>query len=171
MQRNHLGRGSDTPLYYWLKRAPNSEDHVTESEATSFKVLEVLLEFSGGHDLEVPSGSGDTCLHIAVMLQLPNHMKVMLLRNPGLLYRENAVGRTPAEVAYDQWLALMVSPLQPINAADRTDWTVGYADASVCEDVRTFASMDPKGRPGVMEHVCEYFPNTVYEPQAAESGD
>lgn len=166
VQRNHLGHGGDTPLHFWLKAAHrqpsgprdllSDRDEATESERTtrSLQVLEVLLEFSGGRDLEVPSGSGDTCLHSAVRWQLPSHMKAMLRCDPRLLYRENAVGRTPAEAAYDQWVALMVSPLGPIIPAGADMYsTDGYADALLREDAETFASRD---RPRVVEHVCEY---------------
>lgn len=65
-------------------------------------VLNLLLEYSnGGQGLDMLNGAGDTCLHTAIMRGHIAIAKVLIDFKPSLLYRENAVGRTPAEVAYD----------------------------------------------------------------------
>ncbi|KAF2964674.1 hypothetical protein GQX73_g8909 [Xylaria multiplex] len=118
-QRNNLSHGGDTPLHFWLKKAnnvpaysrgPGSEtpDHV--------KLLSLLLEFSKGEELEILNGSGDTVLHTAVVRSLPEQTKVILQQNPALLYRENTVGRTPGEIAYDTFINFKVSALEPVRA-------------------------------------------------------
>jgi hypothetical protein len=124
-QRNHLTHGGDTPLHFWLKSAnpiPYENNHyfhhhapVAKENKHNVKILELLLELSGGQDLDILNGSGETCLHSAVIRQLPEHMKVMLSLNPKLLYRENSVGRTPAEIAYDRFISLKLSRPRDIN--------------------------------------------------------
>ncbi|KAI1137936.1 ankyrin [Hypoxylon sp. FL0543] len=113
-QRNSLARGGDTPLHSWLKAAnPISYNWdysggyqyarrtLQDENTTNIKILEILLDFSGGNELELLNASGDTILHSAVLRHLAGHARVIAARNPALVYRENAVGRTPAEIAYD----------------------------------------------------------------------
>lgn len=122
LQRNNLTHGGDTPVHSWLKGAnliPNEFHHwgwqrpSIESE-DNVKLLELLVEFSGGHDLGILNGSGDTILHSAVARQLPGHMKVLLDSDPKLLYRENSVGRTPAEIAHDMFISHKVAQPEEI---------------------------------------------------------
>lgn len=131
VQRSHLNHGGDTPLHVWLKSAndvPSNHrynhfrnHHIDHSENdNNVDILRLLLEFSGGKDLGILNGAGDTVLHSAVVRQLPNHLEVMLDSKPSLLYRENAVGRTPAEVAYDRYIGMKVT--RPKNVA-----VVGHA--------------------------------------------
>ncbi|KAK8125105.1 uncharacterized protein PG998_000864 [Apiospora kogelbergensis] len=66
-------------------------------------------------DLDVLNGSGDTVAHSAVLRQLPEQMRVMLEHNPKGLHRENAVGRTPAEMAYDAFISRKVAPPRDVS--------------------------------------------------------
>jgi ankyrin repeat protein len=67
-------------------------------------VLKLLLEFSSGDDLAIISGEGDTPLHAAARYGSYNILRLMLERRPDLLFRENATGRTPYEIAEDAYL-------------------------------------------------------------------
>jgi len=70
------------------------------------------LEFSthtGDEHLELLDGAGDTPVHQAIRFQLFDSLRVMLERRSDLLYRENATGRTPAEIAEDAYLAECVN--------------------------------------------------------------
>ncbi|KAK9418110.1 putative Ankyrin repeat-containing domain protein [Seiridium unicorne] len=119
LQRSHLRHGGDTPLHFWLKNSNNIpyeynhnyiQHHVEQEESEdNVKMLQLLLEFSGGEDLGILNGSGDTILHSAVIRQLPKHMKAILDNDPRLLYRENSVGRTPGEIAYDRFIGMKVT--------------------------------------------------------------
>lgn len=119
LQRSRLSHGGDTPLHFWLKNTSidvnhHSQRHVWRrhdqpEDENSVKILKLLLEFSGGADLGILNGSGDTVLHSAVARQLPKHMQVILDENPKFLYCENAVGRTPAETAFDHYIATKVA--------------------------------------------------------------
>ncbi len=52
--------------------------------------------------MEMLDGAGNTCLHDAVMRSFTRMVQALVDYRPRLLYRENAVGRTPAEVARDK---------------------------------------------------------------------
>ncbi|WQF84947.1 Putative ankyrin repeat-containing domain superfamily [Colletotrichum destructivum] len=106
-QRNSIHESGTTPLhawitavcisrgtsssYYWGKKYDNNEDILD--------VLNLLLKFSQGVELEMLNSAGDTPLHTAVMSNDVLLTEALIRHKPKLLYRENAVGRTPAEVA------------------------------------------------------------------------
>ncbi|RYO79042.1 hypothetical protein DL766_009476 [Monosporascus sp. MC13-8B] len=122
-QRNQLAHGGDTPLHYWIKKdnvtqysyampgqfGTYSRHDTSKDSISSVELLSLLLEFSKGAELEILNGSGNTVLHSAVLLELPGHMSVILENNAQLLYWENTVGRTPAEIAYDCFIASKLS--------------------------------------------------------------
>ncbi|KAI0099086.1 ankyrin repeat protein [Nemania sp. FL0031] len=125
-QRNNLTNGGDTPLHFWLKSANEPSytwDHsgygsrrILEAEnPENAKLMSLLLEFSKGEELEILNGAGDTVLHTAVVRSLPMQTKILLEQNSKLLYRENTVGRTPGEIAYDIFTNSKVEGLDPIN--------------------------------------------------------
>jgi hypothetical protein len=127
-QRNHLSNGGDTPLHFWLKNANQvsytwdysrhlSKRLLTDEDLSNVKLLSLLLEFSKGEELEILNGSGDTVLHTAVVRSLPEHTKALLEQNPKLLYRENTVGRTPGEIAYDIFINSKVEGVDSISIA------------------------------------------------------
>ncbi|KAJ2988752.1 hypothetical protein NUW58_g3814 [Xylaria curta] len=125
-QRNNLSHGGDTPLHFWLKNANalsytwdytnrGSRRILEDENVDNVKLLRLLLEFSKGEELEILNGSGDTVLHTAVVRLLSEQTKVLLEQNPKLLYRENTVGRTPGEIAYDVFTNSKVEGLDPIE--------------------------------------------------------
>ncbi|KAI8633475.1 ankyrin repeat protein [Xylariaceae sp. FL1651] len=125
-QRNNLTHGGNTPLHFWLKIANTSQYTwnysiygskriLKDEDLDNVKLLSLLLEYSKGDELEILNGSGDTALHTAVVLSLPEHTQVLLENNSKLLYRENTVGRTPSEIAYDIFINSKVEGLDPIE--------------------------------------------------------
>lgn len=131
-QRNQLTHGGDTPLHAWLKRAnyeaPNyygqRPSYSTKPEnKDNLRVLNAVLELSAGGtgaELDGLNGAGDTILHSAVMLELPAQVRVLIERSPALLHRENAVGRTPAEIARDRCVASKLDALAVDEASRAT---------------------------------------------------
>ncbi|KAI1764033.1 ankyrin [Hypoxylon sp. FL1150] len=126
LQRNNLSSGGDTPLHFWLKAAnPVSYrwDHrsypahhdLEDENASNIEVLKVILDYSHGAELETFNGSGDTVLHSAVINHLPEHVNVLLAKNPELLCRENAVGRTPGEIAHDLFISSKTGILDSVS--------------------------------------------------------
>ncbi|KAJ8118133.1 hypothetical protein ONZ43_g4053 [Nemania bipapillata] len=125
-QRNNLSHGGDTPLHFWMKTFNTLEyrwnysgygpRRVLDGENfDNIKLLSLLLEFSKGEELEILNGSGDTVLHTAVVRALPRQTQILLEHNPKLLYRENTVGRTPGEIAYDLFTNSKVETLEGIE--------------------------------------------------------
>ncbi|KAI1375583.1 ankyrin [Hypoxylon crocopeplum] len=134
LQRNNLVNGGDTPLHFWLKCANvvsyrwdytsfRSIRQLEPENTENIKILRLLLEFSNGAELDILNGSGDTILHTAVIRHLTEHVRVLLAQNPYLICRENAVGRTPSEIAYDLFINAKVERVDPI-AVDVDDTEV-----------------------------------------------
>ncbi|KAI1094196.1 ankyrin [Rostrohypoxylon terebratum] len=128
LQQNSLANGGDTPLHFWLKTANQTQyswghagHGLADENTANIKILEALLELSGGAELEILNGAGDTVLHTAVLRHLPGHVRLLISQNPNLVYRENAVGRTPGEIAYDFFIDTKVKELDPIEIIDRGD--------------------------------------------------
>ncbi|KAH7026489.1 uncharacterized protein B0I36DRAFT_273482 [Microdochium trichocladiopsis] len=136
MQRNGLAHGGDTPLHFWLQNANQLSyrwqynDHygsyrseLGAEDKTNVQILKALLDISKGQELEILNSAGNTILHTAVLRQIPVQMALIIDANPKLLFRENAVGRTPPEIAYDRYIHEKVSSVTPIedNVVDLTD--------------------------------------------------
>ncbi|KAI3549731.1 hypothetical protein CABS01_12565 [Colletotrichum abscissum] len=112
-QRNNLSENNGTtPLHAWITAVCNSRRTTyhynpvaSKNYADNAQILAVLarlIEFSssgGNAELEMLNGAGDTPLHTVVMAHDAVLAKALLSYRPKLLYRENAVGRTPAEIA------------------------------------------------------------------------
>lgn len=138
LQRTNLSENGLTPLQAWVYHVSGAKSGSTahydgyrsythemrpynEREKDAVEIMHLLLEYSGGQGLDLLNAAGDTCLHNAIMY---NHMalaKVLIDFKPSLLYRENAVGRTPAEVAAESLRASQfkkpnqISPPGPID--------------------------------------------------------
>ncbi|KAK3695330.1 hypothetical protein B0T22DRAFT_369114 [Podospora appendiculata] len=111
-ERNKLSHAGRTPLHQWLAAVAASKDaYPTIEEA--LKVLNVLIEISpeaASRALWMLDGAGDTALHTLVSVNAhPDLIRAIVAFVPGLLSCENAVGRTPAEVAHDSFIASRVS--------------------------------------------------------------
>lgn len=136
LQRNRLSNGGDTPLHMWLKAAngvpyewSKREPCTDPEDGDKISLLRIILEYSGGHDLGILNGAGDTVLHSAVFRMLPGQMRVILESDPKLLYRENSVGRTPVEIAYDRLLEIKIGapPGVGVAANDPYSYDNSYA--------------------------------------------
>ncbi|KAF1828832.1 ankyrin [Decorospora gaudefroyi] len=93
--------GAATPLARWLHVASFGSVAVPYNE----EVLKLILTFSKGEDLSVVNGEGDTPMHTIVRRGADALLRIMLEYRPDLLFRENASGRTPFEMAEDTYLA------------------------------------------------------------------
>lgn len=102
-QRNNLHESGTTPLHSWITHICGTNRYYQwrtyKNDGQVLRVLSLILEYSKGLELEMLNGAGDTPLHTAVMSHHALFAKALLDHKPKLLYRENAVGRTPAEVA------------------------------------------------------------------------
>ncbi|KAI1339547.1 ankyrin repeat protein [Xylariaceae sp. FL0016] len=150
-QRNNLTDGGDTPLHYWLKQAnilryepfSGTRWELQKESDDNVNMLSLLLEFSEGEELAILNGSGDSVLHSAVVRSLPGHARVLLEHSPQLLQRENTVGRTPGEIAYDMYINWRVGRLEPIETGSNPDRVSNL----VKRDPGTFVSHRKETRP------------------------
>ncbi|KAF2757357.1 ankyrin repeat protein [Pseudovirgaria hyperparasitica] len=131
--------GSLTPLTLWLYKCSNlretnepfepyvqpivsqSKDCITENHL----ILNALLDLAGpeNEDLGILDGSGNSPVHFAVRNQLPTVLKMMFARRPDLLYRENATGSTPVELAQDAWSS---SCFKNTQLPEQHAWSIRY---------------------------------------------
>ncbi|KAF2023873.1 ankyrin [Setomelanomma holmii] len=112
--------GAATPLARWIRNSVGTYVTYNTSNTTNTdreKFVQLFLEFSKGEDLDIVTGEGDTPLHAAVRHGADAILRVMLECRPELLYRENATGRTPYEMAEDAYLAKEVFNDPPSIAA------------------------------------------------------
>jgi len=95
--------GAATPLARWTHSLrPRYSGNVSEGHE---QVLQIILDFGKGEDLDIISGEGDTPVHAAVRYGVHIVLHTMLACRPNLLFRENATGRTPYELAEDAYLS------------------------------------------------------------------
>lgn len=100
-----------TPLHRWIGNLEeNPENDLLEDNIAK---LRLFLEYSDGQELEALDGGGDTPLHTLIHnKEHPAFIREVIQANPMLLFRENAVGRTPAELAHDMFVkACVQAPL------------------------------------------------------------
>jgi hypothetical protein len=131
--------------YYWQ---PQITLPYQDREKDLVEVLQLLLEYSRGQGLDFLDGAGDTCLHASIMKENVAITKILVETNPSLLYRENAVGRTPAELAQECVTTKQISRPEKIrmptgNPEDRLikkDPEDFVRDAEAPEQVKATAS-------------------------------
>lgn len=107
LERTSAHMGGRTPLASWLNRnALHLDVHHSEDYADYLSVLQHILCIPGaGQSLEMLDGAGETPLHQAVKEYRFRAVELLLKHKPELLYRENATGRTPLDLAEDALLA------------------------------------------------------------------
>ncbi|KAI0144644.1 ankyrin repeat protein [Xylariaceae sp. FL1272] len=166
-QRNNLTDGGDTPLHFWLKTANpviysygyTRRGHVREladEKVENVEILRLILEFSKGKELEILNGSGDTVLHTAVVRHLSRHVKVLLEQKPKVLYRENTVGRTPAEIAYDAFINSKVQAPDSLEVHDNSSYAQQIVDREPESFDRSSAESKKPRTEATWELVQEY---------------
>ncbi len=83
--------------------------------------MQTLLDYSRDAELDILDGKGDTPLHSLIAKKADVAViRTLLDVNPQLLHHENAVGRTPAEVARDNFKKSVVYPLYVPDLAGET---------------------------------------------------
>ena len=122
LERNSYNCGANTPLHCWLKNK-NIGRHANCLKAKNCMgsmMLRTLLGLSNGEELYMVDGSGDTPVHDVVQAQNLNYLSIMIEAQPGCIWRENAVGRTPSELAMGSWLQARVTKVPDLNPGDYT---------------------------------------------------
>lgn len=140
LQRKNLSENGTTPIQAWVSAVPiasygRGRDYIKREEAL-VDTLRLLLEYSDGQGLDILDATGDTSLHRAIMTAQISVAKVLVDYKPSLLYRENAVGRTPAEVAYETLTSNQLARPNRIQLNRQEDIVDIYARRSPQEFVK-----------------------------------
>ncbi|KAJ5371091.1 uncharacterized protein N7496_007183 [Penicillium cataractarum] len=116
MLTQRAGEGSRTPFARWLHKYPNFDFSVEiqpkvpnlpsdQESISSITKLFLTLGTSTNHKfLELLDGAGNTPVHECVKRGFSQVLEPILDHRPDLLYRENATGSTPLEMAVDAWV-------------------------------------------------------------------
>ncbi|EON97988.1 putative ankyrin repeat protein [Phaeoacremonium minimum UCRPA7] len=123
-ERNSLQQDGKTPLHSWISGLFRDKWNHPYNKSTEkcLAVLKLLLEYSEGRELDMLDGAGDTPLHTLIAKQGPPELvRAILDVNPQLLYRENAVGRTPLEISHEGFLGLH------LYVPEQTYWTPDFS--------------------------------------------
>ncbi|KAG8421227.1 hypothetical protein J3458_003122 [Metarhizium acridum] len=162
LQRKNITENGTTPLHTWICQTSglgpageieqyysnyyNRRGRYISNETYSdgkdvVDMLKLLLQYSKGEELDILNGAGETCLHTATKQDMLSLVKVLLEFNPQQLYREDAFGRTPAELAHDGLINHVFSrPYRPeINRNERISDIVNkpteaYRDEAIFKD-------------------------------------
>ncbi len=115
-ERNRLAKEGCTPLHSWLQRvavADPGPDKITAIRAV-LKELLAISPSASSQALNMLDGAGNTVLHSLITQDAdPAIIRDVLDFCPSLMYRENAVGRTPAEVARERFIRDLVTTKPP----------------------------------------------------------
>ena len=116
MLTQRAGEGSRTPYARWLHKYPDFDFSVevqptvaglpTDQQSTSSitKLFLTLGQSTSHKFLELLDGAGNTPVHECVKRGFPQVLEPILDHRPDLLYRENATGSTPLDMAVDAWV-------------------------------------------------------------------
>ncbi|KAB8346271.1 hypothetical protein FH972_023315 [Carpinus fangiana] len=129
-ERSRDGPGSLSPLASWLEQeAVHYHEYCTRGNEileSKLTVLRTSLRYSKGCDLSILNGAGDTPLHVAIRTHMTAFARVILRFDPSLLWRENATGRTPYEIAEDHHLANQIADPPSMSNGQRYHYSFGY---------------------------------------------
>lgn len=142
LQRSAEPPGSLTPFAQFVHQSHQSHHYHQQTTNSKKPTIKTLLNYS--HGLELPSlnGSGHTPLHLSILHHDEILTKIILEVDPTLLLREDATGRTPYEIAEDEFISSLVSDPPILNLAQR-EYPSGskrrFQTLSICDrDPETF---------------------------------
>ncbi len=110
--------GSLTPLAFWI--------HNSAIGNTGTEVLQILLEYSKGADLETMDGAGDYPLHCLVRGDHEKLIEAVINYNPSLLYKENAMGMTVLDIIDNAYLRHRINRPPKIEIRSETTSVVNW---------------------------------------------
>jgi hypothetical protein len=113
-ERSSLDTLGRTPLHLWIGNAVNTSRYAkTDDILDMLNLLLGLSNEAASRALQMLDAAGDTPLHTLVFKSTEDALamaRVMVGLDPNLLFRENAVGRTPIEVAREMFVNSRIKP-------------------------------------------------------------
>lgn len=166
MLSQRAGEGSRTPYARWLHRytdfdlsteahyqVPNMPSH-TESTISITKLFLSLGEPTNQKYLELLDGAGNTPVHDCVKRGFPQILEPILDHRPDLLYRENATGSTPLDMAVDAWVNETTRTV-PMAAVSSTDRHIQWQNITQRQPQYFIKGKDWRTKAQMMVEVCQ----------------
>lgn len=105
-ERNKLEQSGQTPLHQYCAGISNYSGKQLNSALRVIKLLIDISPETAKQALKMLDGTGNTPLHTLIAKDSDSTIiRTLIDFDPSLLCCENAVGRTPAEVAHDRYLS------------------------------------------------------------------
>ncbi|KAJ5690610.1 hypothetical protein N7462_005002 [Penicillium macrosclerotiorum] len=158
------GENSRTPFARWLHTCQDiyfcyqdfsAKECAIASTAKVTKSILKLGEPTNQKFLELLDGAGNTPVHDTIRKCLPHILEAILDCRPDLLYRENATGNTPLEMAVDAWVNR--NTLTPLKTCFKSIGSHGHEWKNAVErDSKQFCKdQDTRTREEIMMQVCQ----------------
>lgn len=147
-ERNKLQCAGRTPLHQYLGEKGISGNGLSPVVAIRvFKQLVGISPETARKALKMLDGAGDTPLHTLLAKNAdPTLIRTVIEFDTSLLFCENAVGRTPADVAHDRYLS------DRVNSRTRNAPGKDPVSRLVKADPRAFVKKDRDGCDSPNEH-------------------
>ncbi|GAB0133653.1 hypothetical protein EsDP_00002054 [Epichloe bromicola] len=113
-RKTYVTKNDTTPLHTWICQASGLGPTGEAETNYRYHYYNDYTDNQTGEELDSLNEAGETCLHTAVKKEMLSIVKVFADYNPQQVYRENAVGRTPAELAHNDLInELSAQPGRP----------------------------------------------------------
>ncbi|KAI5356788.1 Putative ankyrin repeat-containing domain superfamily [Septoria linicola] len=158
-ERSSKHPGSLTPTAQWIQQVIEHNAYTKHGN----EVLQLVLDWSEGEELNFVNGEGNTPLHVAVRQSNEIVAQTIIARDPTLALRENATGLTPYEIAEDRSIASICNSAPPLpdqyGFSDRKTrkhgWPQGWANDLASRDPKDFFQEVDKDRRTSQEKVWD----------------
>ena len=108
-ERNKLEQEGRTPLHQYCAATKHYVDKAANKVIRMFKLFSDISQEATNQAFKTLDGTGDTPLHTLLATDAdPAIIRAVIDLDSSLLCCENAVGRTPAEVAHDRYLSIHI---------------------------------------------------------------
>jgi hypothetical protein len=130
-ERNRLEQAGQTPLHQYLATTKHFVGKAGNDVIRMIKMFHDISPENTRQAFKMLNGTGDTPLHTLLAMDAdPAIIRAVIDFDQSLLCIENAVGRTPAEVAQDRYIA--------DNVKARNNYYYGQPDKSVSSLVHAY---------------------------------
>lgn len=157
-ERTNLDQNGQTPIHAFMSAVSGWGWSSKDDKKKAQEIVEFLLSISPEDSLRalrMLDAAGDTPLHTLILRDKDLNIdlaRLIINLDPNLLFRENAVGRTPIEVARDRFLAARIKN-QGVDNSFPSREVAGWPRRSYGWDVEEETNQKPVVER--MWHLCE----------------